>query len=230
MCIVNQNIIHGISVKGREDIVFKCFVPLESIDMSRYENRQFNRLLKTFLSNSLCDKSPYSAYVVIDTPGETVDDLIFHILSESLERLPGLEQLAQNYLSALLFELMRIDIQNCRLMSETITDDTIVARIIRCIQENYQYVTLKDLARDFHFHENYLSRKIKRSTDKNFNELIHSFRIQEAEYLLRSTNLSIGEISVRIGYSKPGYFYKLFKDYYGMTPIEYRNSTSQYNV
>jgi YesN/AraC family two-component response regulator len=78
-------------------------------------------------------------------------------------------------------------------------------------------------AKDFHFHENYLSRKIKNVSNKSFHELLIQSRLQEAERLLTNTNLSISEISNKIGYSKPSYFYKLFKEHYNMTPMEYRS-------
>ena len=48
-------------------------------------------------------------------------------------------------------------------------------------------------------------------------------KMEKVAYLLKETDLSIGEISRIIGYSNPGRMLELFKRAYGMTPKQYRN-------
>lgn len=224
MCIVNPNIVHGIKIESKEDIVFKLFLPVDIIDLNKFKDLDQERILKKFFVNSMNKNSLYSAYIVIDTKSnEELESILFHLFSEYFYRNLVWKQVYNNYLSLLLLELMRIEESNYKMVAEKMNDDFIMTRIINCIQKNYQFITLKDLAKDFHFHENYLSRKIKNVTNKSFNELLIQSRLQEAERLLTNTNLSISEISNKIGYSKPSYFYKLFKEHYNMTPMEYRS-------
>lgn len=104
-----------------------------------------------------------------------------------------------------------------------------ITKVLDCIRKNYQYITLKDLAQDFHFHENYLSRMIKQHCQVSYRDLLCEIRLKEAEKLLMETDLSVTEIATRIGYHKPNFFFKLFKDHYGKTPIEFRNEGTRLN-
>ena len=89
-------------------------------------------------------------------------------------------------------------------------------------------VTLRDLAKDFHFQENYLSRMIKQNCQMSFQELVCKIRLEESEKLLVQTELPVAEIALRVGYCKSNYFFKLFKKHYKMTPIEFRNKHAKY--
>ncbi len=53
-------------------------------------------------------------------------------------------------------------------------------------------------------------------------ELIEQIRIKEAKRLLETTDQSVNEISMAVGYSASNYFIKVFKKYTGQTPAQYR--------
>jgi YesN/AraC family two-component response regulator len=52
-------------------------------------------------------------------------------------------------------------------------------------------------------------------------------RIEEAKRLLLGTDLSISDISVRIGYPNSNYFNQIFKKMVGMTPGKFRNDAKR---
>lgn len=52
---------------------------------------------------------------------------------------------------------------------------------------------------------------------------IRNARLALAARLLNGTNLTIVEISIRVGFSSPRYFSKCFREKYGVLPTEYRN-------
>ena len=52
---------------------------------------------------------------------------------------------------------------------------------------------------------------------------ITSLRLSEAKHLLTSTDLSVREISERVGIIDYNYFIRLFKKAVGVTPLKYRN-------
>ena len=54
-------------------------------------------------------------------------------------------------------------------------------------------------------------------------ELGQSICLEEAAYMLRHTDKSISEIMQTLNYSNRTYFYRIFREQYGMTPKEYRN-------
>ena len=41
---------------------------------------------------------------------------------------------------------------------------------------------------------------------------------------LENSDLTISEITWKAGFSSPGYMGKCFKEYFGVTPLQYRNS------
>jgi AraC-like DNA-binding protein len=71
---------------------------------------------------------------------------------------------------------------------------------------------------------NYLSDIIKYHSGKSALTIIHNFIIEEAKKLLATTNLTISEISYRLGFEYPNYFSKLFKQKTKYSPSEYRKS------
>jgi AraC-like DNA-binding protein len=67
-----------------------------------------------------------------------------------------------------------------------------------------------------------LSKLIKEKTGYNFQELLQRKRFQMAEHLLMDTDLTIEEIALDVGYENQSYFFKQFKNRYGVTPRRYR--------
>lgn len=56
----------------------------------------------------------------------------------------------------------------------------------------------------------------------NFNQLVAEYRCKLAKRLLAGTDENIDEIVYLTGFSEPSTFYRAFKRWVGMTPIEYR--------
>lgn len=70
----------------------------------------------------------------------------------------------------------------------------------------------------------YLSRLIRDNTNKSANEWINEYVILEAKALLKSTNMSIQEISHELNFPSQSFFGKYFKRLTGISPKEYRKN------
>lgn len=86
-------------------------------------------------------------------------------------------------------------------------------------------ITLNRLAEQFYLHPNYLSRFFKEKTGKNFVEYLTEVRMEKVKELLAHTDNKVIDISFMVGYDNPRYFSKVFKQFTGMTPSEYREKT-----
>jgi AraC-like DNA-binding protein len=83
-------------------------------------------------------------------------------------------------------------------------------------------ITLEDLAKDFGYSTYYLSKKFKAETGQAFKDYLRSIRLERAKFLLRSSELSILEISEKLQFCSASYFSDSFRKAYGISPSAYR--------
>lgn len=70
----------------------------------------------------------------------------------------------------------------------------------------------------------YLSRQFKEVHGVSFLEYMTNARLERACEILRNERRSVTEIASQVGYSNAPYFCTKFKNKYGVTPLQYRNS------
>lgn len=100
----------------------------------------------------------------------------------------------------------------------------IVRRAKQYIQEHFSEpdLTLESVSQSLNVSPVYLSRIIKQELGTSFVSLLTKTRIKKAIELLTSTDLSIHEISERVGYDTQHYFSTAFKKVVGVSPNQYR--------
>ena len=99
--------------------------------------------------------------------------------------------------------------------------DELVSRVERLIYKNPEY-TVKELARECAVSESALYSAFKRHSERSMNEIKRGVMMERARELLISTDLSIEEISRRLGFSSGAYLRKCFSEYFGAPPREIR--------
>ena len=109
----------------------------------------------------------------------------------------------------------------------------------------YTYKNLVEMAKDYtksHYHEGditinkvcghlhisagYFSSIFKKETKMTFVNYLNHIRMEEAKELLRSTDMKALEIAEKVGYADANYFSFSFRKNVGVSPKEYRNSSS----
>lgn len=106
-------------------------------------------------------------------------------------------------------------------------EETPITRAIAFVDQHLEEpFTLKDVAQFVHLNPSYFSALFKEQVNMTFSEYVTRMRLQKAKKLLLFTNLSVSEIAEKVGYSTSKYFIKLFKEYDGQTPSQYRKSTN----
>lgn len=95
---------------------------------------------------------------------------------------------------------------------------------INYIHQHYQDNTLclNEIANNVHISPAHLSALFKKQRQQNISDVITDIRIETACNLLKNTNLSLKEISAKVGYSNQYYFSSCFKKKTGQTPSSYR--------
>lgn len=103
------------------------------------------------------------------------------------------------------------------------TEEDVILTILRFVEEHYKDGELTELAQNLHYDLYWLSRMIKKRTGKTYTELVQQKRMQQAAFLLRSTDMAVADVGNAVGYDNLSYFYKIFRREYGMSPKHYRS-------
>lgn len=86
-------------------------------------------------------------------------------------------------------------------------------------------ISLREVAEYVHLNPSYFSVLFKEQTNLTFGEYVTRSRLQQAKSLLVTTNLPIADIAEAVGYQTAKYFIKLFKEYTGITPHQFRKES-----
>ncbi|TMM53385.1 response regulator [Maribacter algarum] len=84
--------------------------------------------------------------------------------------------------------------------------------------ENYW---IDQLVSDMHTSRSTFFRRLKKLTGQPPNDFIRMIRLQRAAQLLGQGELSISEVSYKVGFNDPNYFGKCFRKQFGVAPSKY---------
>jgi AraC family transcriptional activator of pobA len=79
-------------------------------------------------------------------------------------------------------------------------------------------------AAELNLSANYFGDLIKKETGKSAHEFIQLKLIDVAKERMFDTNKSVSEIAYGLGFKYPQHFSRVFKQYVGVTPVEYRSA------
>ena len=85
-----------------------------------------------------------------------------------------------------------------------------------------EQIRIDDIAAELHLCSKQVSRIINKEYGMSLSRFVHRHRMSIACMLLKNTSLSLSQISESVGYEYENYFFRTFKEMYGMTPTEYR--------
>ena len=91
------------------------------------------------------------------------------------------------------------------------------------IEQNYaRPITVEDMAARCKLDRSYFGKIFKDTMGESPQNFLIRYRMSQAAQLLVTTNLSVGDVSVRTGYPNQLHFSRAFKKTYGVSPREYR--------
>lgn len=99
-----------------------------------------------------------------------------------------------------------------------------IREAISYLQDNYgeEDLGVNMVAKRVNLSVSWLSAKFKEEVGMGISEYLNSIRVQHARELLRNGDNMIYEVSEQTGFASSQYFSKIFKQFTGMTPNEYR--------
>ena len=100
--------------------------------------------------------------------------------------------------------------------------EQIIRTVKSYVADNLRTACLEEAAYQSHLSSSYLSRLFKNITSQSFSEYLLEKRMERACFLLNDPRNKIYEISDAIGYDNPKNFSRAFRNFYQMSPKEYR--------
>ncbi|WP_070963924.1 helix-turn-helix transcriptional regulator [Vibrio sonorensis] len=89
-----------------------------------------------------------------------------------------------------------------------------------------QDISLQDLSQYIFCSERTVNRIFTRHFGETFGQRLKKIRLSHAAELLETSNFKVSHIAQIVGYNNTSNFNRLFKNYKGLTPKEYRNKFS----
>jgi len=139
----------------------------------------------------------------------------FYTLIQSLNTLKELQEL----------EIRMIDTYINLLINDVeVKDNFVINRILKHLHLNIEsQISLKKLANEVNLSEGYISDCFKKHMGITIMKYAKKIRIDRGKVLLVTTNNSILEIALILGFHDQSHFHKVFKSFTGLSPSEYRN-------
>jgi len=109
--------------------------------------------------------------------------------------------------------------------------DYYVRETIAFIENNYtRNISIEDIAASLGVSRSYLTKIFKRIMRQPPQKFLMAYRMSKAAALLRTTDLKISEIALKVGYEKQMHFSRAFKQAYNTTPSTWRNQNRLHPV
>lgn len=155
--------------------------------------------------------------------------ILFHQLLDFANSGCYTDYMKDYTLSLLAMEISRQCIEHTLKLTETgKTTDLRMAEIMEWIRMNCERkITTSEVATHFNYNPDYLSSVFKDVTGYPLLKYIQKIRISAAKNLLLHPNLTVREVAGMTGYDDEKHFMKVFKQFEGLTPSQYRNAFTQ---
>lgn len=160
-------------------------------------------------------------YQVLDIGNRfQIESYMRRVLSLNQKKLLGYDVMSSHLIDTILTECL-LQVLSANQPSLTMPED--IENVIHDIEQNYREPMSLDLLAARHgISKFYLAHKFKANTRTTINEYLINTRIANAKKLLRSSDLTVTQITYEVGMNNVTHFINLFKNREGMTPLAYR--------
>ncbi len=223
--VFNKHTVHVIHPSGPDAQMFFIFIDEQLLDSRLFSLLSSDDILAQYLYRSVAGYETRGDYLLYRHADEILGNLVWNLYAEGRYRLPDYRRLNYLHFAELLVRLGRHGRTSRAELAAKRKAPAGMRRLNQVeeyIRSNPQQASLSEAAAAAHMHRNSLCRLIKEIAGTTFTGLVRDIRLELAEYLLISTDLSVESVAAEVGYANSAHFYNLFKKKYGRTPGRHR--------
>lgn len=218
--LMDSNTIHTIEPLGEEDILINIMIPKEYLNSHFFTHFSSDSILLQFFFNAITDGIEHDRFILFHSENEQRLHIFFNeLLCEWYNPSIVHKDILENLFSLVISELVIVYKNN---YGDSDAQNSKIIPMLRYIEQHYKTCTLEEMSGFFALSPNYLSSLLKKHTGSSFKELVLRQRLQVSATLLLNSQLSITEVSQRVGFQNITFFYKKFYEKYNATPACYR--------
>lgn len=224
--IIDTGIPHSILPTTENDIIINILMSKEYFSTAFLSRLSSKGIISEFLINAISDKRDHDNYIIFNSENnKKIPIYIRELLCEYIDKSLCSNEIIDCFMVLIFSELLRVFQYDSSHSNSKSLNNAPVIEILNYLEKNYMTCTLISTAKHFNFHPNYLSNLIKKTTNRSFSEIILLQKLTRASILLENTDVPIYGIANEIGYNNLNFFYKKFKEYFGVTPKEFRDNS-----
>lgn len=218
--ILSQHTEQEILPAGESDIAVNFIILPQFFDKALEMLDEGEMLLRRFIIDCIAGRENEGGYLHFKTGSIlTVENLVENLVYTLIYDTQNKRKTNEITMGLLLLQI----INHSDKLSFGGEEQSVIARTLKYIEENYRDGSLSEVAELLHYDLYWLSREIKRKTGKTYTELLQEKRLLQAAYLLKNTGIRVLEIAESVGYNNISYFHKIFAARFGMSPKKYRD-------
>ncbi|MBQ2734268.1 MAG: helix-turn-helix domain-containing protein [Clostridia bacterium] len=177
-----------------------------------------------FLQNNLL---PYQFFKRKELEGSNVSKIMQSMLDCWAAQEYGYEIAIKSLFLQVFLWIIRYNHEKGRSLMEPSSEVSyenirLIQKSVEFINKSFAEITESDAAAKVNMSYSYYSKLFRRVMGKNFNDYLTTVRINEAERLLLSSDLSVTEIALATGFSTSSHFIEKFRKLKKITPKQYR--------
>ena len=218
--LLNQNVEHVDEILGDALI---CYIQIPKAVVPEILGQEtFSQRIQAFFSPDSGDKMETIHFV--PRKSEENEAVIYQILDEMMNGYPGSGLIVRGLLCRLLKKIDNGEMFQIEVISERLPNAVRIFKSLERYLESVRWNPGKgETGAYMGYTEQHLSRILLQFTGMTMQKYCVEHKLTYAAELLKSSQMTISDLIAELGYQNKTYFYRTFKEKFGMTPQKYRD-------
>lgn len=219
LCLIGEQTVFRLGVLGEDDLVLVLQIDQNFLDSDFLRGLSVESTVADLVISSVFGTRHRFTCSVFDCNKVDKMQLLFEdIFCEYISPDICSAAIVENFLK-LFFILLIRDSSTIRRPNVR----TSIVKILKFIDEHYIDCTLEKISAAFGYNPQYVSRMIRERTGKSFSEVLTDVKMNKIRLFLLYSDIPVQDAVLKNGYTNMTFFYRKFREIYGMTPKEYRS-------